>query len=96
MAIVKLNNNTERVILFLVTGLSNLPAIPSVYLNLSKQSHFHLFVGWFTMFISIAYHCTEALPSQRWILHEGNWHRLDNVGAITSFTLLMIYLGDNK
>jgi len=46
------------------------------------------------MFISIFYHCTEALPKQRWILHEGNWHRLDNVGSITSFTLLMIYLMD--
>lgn len=94
MAILKLETNVEHVILFLATGLSNFPIIPTLVYNMSMQSYFHSFTGWFTMFISFFYHCTEALPSQRWILNEGNWHRLDNVGSITSFTLLMIYLMD--
>ena len=77
-----------------ITAVSNLPIIATLLANMTIQSPFHTFIGWFTMIISICYHCCEALPSQEFILHEGNWHRLDNVGAITSFTLLMIYLMD--
>lgn len=94
MAILKIESEAERIILMLVTGLSNLPAMIPLMTVMRKQSYFHLFAGYFAMCISIAYHCCEALPSQRFILHEGNWHRLDNVGAITGFTLLMIYLMD--
>eukprot|EP01084_Bolivina_argentea_P260770 440495_1 len=94
MAIIKIASEAERVILMIVTGLSNLPIIFTLTVPVRRQSYFHTFVGWFTLFISIFYHCTEALPSQEFILHEGNWHRLDNIGSITSFTLLMIYLMD--
>merc|ERR1719242_2199286 len=77
-----------------ITGASNLPAIIPLLTVMEAQSAFHNFIGWFTMIISFCYHCCEALPSQVFYLHEGNWHRLDNIGAITSMTLLMIYLMD--
>ena len=94
MAGIFVQTELERAIMMFVTGVSNLPAILTLVRNVRVQSAFHTFIGWFTMLISICYHCCEALPSQELILHEGNWHRLDNVGAITSFTLLMIYLMD--
>eukprot|EP01084_Bolivina_argentea_P018752 34891_1 len=94
MGIIKVQNERERMILMIATAVSNLPIIYSLAKIAGRQSNFHAFIGWFTMFISICYHCCEALPSQEFILHEGSWHRLDNVGAITSYSLLMIYLID--
>ena len=94
MAVIFVETETERVLMMFITGMSNLPGIYPLLTVYRVQSSFHQFIGWFTMTISFCYHCTEALPSQEFILHEGNWHRLDNVGAVTSFTLLMIYLMD--
>lgn len=40
---------------------------------------------------SFLYHWTETLRL-RWFMHPGSWHRLDNIGSITCFQLLFLYL----
>ncbi|ETO23502.1 hypothetical protein RFI_13680 [Reticulomyxa filosa] len=43
--------------------------------------------------VSVCYHVAEALPNQRLFgLHEGEWHKLDNIAAISCCNVLFIYL----
>ncbi|MES1910774.1 MAG: hypothetical protein MHM6MM_003306 [Cercozoa sp. M6MM] len=44
------------------------------------------------MVTSFMYHLADSL-NQDVFLNEGDWHRLDNVGAITGFCTLLMYLG---
>ena len=43
----------------------------------------------------VFFHIAEALPNQKLFdIHEGKWHRLDNIGCISAFNMLAIYLLD--
>ena len=78
-------------------------------LLLRSTLHFEGIVGLFTFVSSFMYHLCQAstkpppyidgngvrhTPEPSWGLGESEWHRLDNIGAITSLMLLALHLAD--
>ena len=53
-----------------------------------RKRPFECFIGFFTMWTSFMYHFCDSIDSPMW-LSEGQWHRLDNIGAIMSFLLFV-------
>ena len=94
MAILNLSPNEQWAVI-VITGLTNIAAIPGIVYLTKTQSSLHGFIGWFAVFVSVCYHVAEALPSQKLFdVREGSWHRLDNIGCISAFNILAIYLLD--
>ena len=94
MAVLRLTP-IEQWAVFFITGLTNITAIPGIIYLTKHQSSLHAFIAWFALFVSICYHVAEAIQSQKLFdIHEGKWHRLDNIGSISAFNMLAIYLLD--
>lgn len=96
-----LTSSERFVFMFLaiVTNLAMLPTIRMFYMNQpgrgkGTMTFNSVFLGVFTTFVSIMYHCSEAAPHAYIWMDEGKWHRLDNVGAIGGFGLLATHLAD--
>eukprot|EP00462_Mataza_sp_D1_P008791 CAMPEP_0175163842 /NCGR_PEP_ID=MMETSP0087-20121206/26019_1 /TAXON_ID=136419 /ORGANISM="Unknown Unknown, Strain D1" /LENGTH=187 /DNA_ID=CAMNT_0016452681 /DNA_START=1 /DNA_END=564 /DNA_ORIENTATION=- len=68
---------------------------PSCILLFRKGMIFESMLGYFTMFTSFMYHFTETVET-RYYMNPGQWHRLDNIGAITCFATVFIYLMANQ
>jgi hypothetical protein len=80
----------------LIASLTNLAIFPAV-IQLHRQNlRFEAAIGLFGLFTSMLYHFCE--PTELVILgmNGGNWHRLDNIGAIMCFANLFIYFMDNR
>ena len=92
MAVLRLSVNEQWAVI-IITGLTNIAALPGIIYMSKTQSYLHSFIGYFAFFVSIFYHIAEALPNQKLFdIHEGKWHRLDNIGCISAFNILAIYL----
>jgi len=82
-------NNTEMILMAIITALTNFNGIPGVLINHKRKCAHSTFVGAFVTICSFMYHFCESLGI-RIILNEGEWHRLDNVGAICGIVSLKI------
>mmetsp|Transcript_54666 Transcript_54666/g.62676 ORF Transcript_54666/g.62676 Transcript_54666/m.62676 type:complete len:250 (-) Transcript_54666:112-861(-) len=87
----------------LVTAITNFLTIPSLTLLFKRASDkrhptlmFPFFIGILTLISSFMYHFTESIQVDVIFLDSGNWHKVDNVGAIVCFQNLAIFLMDNK
>lgn len=86
---------TEQALMFFLTGLTNFCGIPALYMIYKKKLYFQLHIGLFTMITSFMYHSMESLDVQKFYLTVGGWHKLDNIGSIMCFIILMVYYMDN-
>lgn len=57
------------------------------------RRYFQGHIGYFTLFTSFMYHALESIDGSLF-LGSGEWHRLDNIGAITGFMMLFVNLID--
>lgn len=89
----------EKCLWILVSVISNLAAIPTIFLLVRQKRRFEVFVSLFTLLCSVMYHLCDSLEWKGavgiWI-GEGSWHRFDNVGAIMCFVVWFVYLSNIK
>ncbi|CAK4685150.1 hypothetical protein LEN26_011911 [Aphanomyces euteiches] len=83
----------EMAIMLLVTGVTNFSMLQTIVMLYRHQMLFEAFMGLFTMITSFMYHCCNSIDAPLY-LDEGQWQRLDNIGAIVCFTNLCWYLMD--
>ena len=78
------------------TAISNFWGIPGLIgMIYVKKDYYNAFLSYFTILTSFMYHLLDAIQIESFLFDEGHWHRLDNIGAITSFISLVVYLMDN-
>lgn len=85
----------EKILMLIITGITNFACIPALYVVYIKRMYFVLCVGIFTMITSFMYHSMESIELQHFYITTSNWHKLDNIGAIMCFIMLMVYFMDN-
>ncbi|KAG7401324.1 hypothetical protein PHYBOEH_001740 [Phytophthora boehmeriae] len=76
-----------------ITGITNFCMFPAIVSLFRREFVFEAFIGMFTMVTSFMYHVCDSIDGPLW-LTEGQWHRLDNIGAIMSFIMWSIHLMD--
>jgi predicted membrane channel-forming protein YqfA (hemolysin III family) len=82
---------SERVVMALITGLSNLGSIPPLYIVYKNEKTFETCIGLFTLLVSVLYHVCESLEVS-FYLEQDQWHILDNIGSINCFNSLLMSL----
>ena len=93
-------SNAEKMGWVLVTAVTNLLAVPFLFRRsvlLKRHFAFEAVLSAFTIATSFMYHLCDSLQyyGSRGIgLGEGAWHRLDNVGSILCFVVLIIHFTD--
>lgn len=85
----------EKVVMFFLTGLSNLCCFPVLLVIYKRKMVFGTMIGVFTFICSFLYHSMESLEIQEFYLTYSDWHRLDNIGSIMSLIYLFVHLMDN-
>ncbi|OMJ83398.1 hypothetical protein SteCoe_15663 [Stentor coeruleus] len=85
----------ERIIMFIITGLSNLWCFPCLYVVYHRKMLFVFMTGIFTFVCSFMYHSMESLEINKFYLTASQWHRVDNIGSILSLINLFVFLMDN-
>jgi len=81
-----------KLIMVLVTGITNFLIIPSLVVMFKQKRHIELNVGIFTMTTSLAYHTLDSLALPTFIFSVNQWHILDNIGSINCMQMAMIHL----
>ena len=81
----------ERVIMAIITGMSNISSIPVTLLTYKQKNHFVFMMAVFSMLTSVFYHICESLDIVI-VLKQLKWHELDNIGAICSLNSLILVL----
>lgn len=81
----------ERVIMAIITGMSNISSIPVTLLTYKQKNHFVFMMAVFSMVTSVFYHICESLDIVI-VLKQLKWHELDNIGAICSLNSLILVL----
>ncbi|CCW70824.1 unnamed protein product [Phytomonas sp. Hart1] len=81
----------SSVILFLITVITHLAFFPPMYLYYKRGYFFELSVSIFGFVASFMYHTCEDLDMIIF-LSERQWHRLDNIGVITTLGILDIFV----
>jgi predicted membrane channel-forming protein YqfA (hemolysin III family) len=81
----------ERIIMAIITGMSNITSIPVTILVYRKKNLFTFWIALFSYFTSIFYHVCESLDVI-FFLPQLKWHELDNIGAICSLNSLILVL----
>ena len=89
-------NSTEIGIMLLTTTVTNLYFIPGIIGAYSRKHYYNAFIGSFTCFTSFMYHLLDTIGVDMFIVDEGHWHRLDNLGSISSLITIIIFLMDNQ
>ena len=79
-----------------LTSTSNLAIIPALIIIHRQKLRFEASIGLFGLVSSCLYHYCEPTSSQFFGMNGGNWHRLDNIGAIMCFANLFVYFMDNR
>lgn len=82
---------TERVVMAIITGMSNISSIPVTLLTYKQKNHFVFMMAVFSMLTSVFYHICESLDIVI-VLKQLKWHELDNIGAICSLNSLILVL----
>ena len=91
---------SEKLGWVLVTAVTNLLAVPFLFRRsvlLKRHLAFEVCLSAFTIATSFMYHLCDSLQlygSRGLWLGEGAWHRLDNVGSILCFVVLLIHFTD--
>ena len=87
----------EQMLMVLITGISNFAFTPALILLIRKKYYFPAFLGLFTEITSFMYHFMESIALKKFLnMDEYQWHKLDNIGSITCFMSLTVFLMDNK
>ena len=93
-------SDSEKAAWVFITALTNLLAVPFVFRRavlLKRHLAFEAVLSAFTIGASFMYHLCDSLQlygGRGIILGEGAWHRLDNVGSILCFVVLLIHFTD--
>jgi len=77
-----------------VNVVSNLCMLPAIYVAVRQGLRFEAAVGCFAILASSLYHLCEPTGFRIYGMNDGQWHRLDNIGACMCFVNLFIYLCD--
>lgn len=87
----------EQFLMVIITGISNFAFTPALILLIKKKYYFTVFLGFFTEITSFMYHFMESIALKSFLnMDEGEWHKLDNVGSISCFMSLAVYMMDNR
>ncbi|KAH9599377.1 NGX6/PGAP6/MYMK [Trypanosoma melophagium] len=78
-------------ITFLTCCLSHLALFPTMRFLHRQKMHYEFSVSCFAALTSFMYHTSECFHRPLF-LSTLKWHRLDNIGAITSLTITCLYL----
>lgn len=78
----------EKIIMAIITGLSNASSIPVSLLTKRQKNTFVFFIAIFSTITSVMYHVCESLDVIV-VLKQQEWHKLDNIGAICSLNSLI-------
>jgi predicted membrane channel-forming protein YqfA (hemolysin III family) len=89
-----MSKSTEKAIMLLVTGITNIAIFPALYLAFHKQLYFQFYMASFTFACSFLYHSLDSLDIPQLYLTRTQWHRLDNIGTIECFIMLAVYFMD--
>ena len=76
---------------FITCVVSHLPMVFTVVLLIRRQMRYECMVGCFAVVVSFMYHTCECFQSKLF-LSELRWHRLDNIGEITSLGCSCLHL----
>eukprot|EP00771_Trimastix_marina_P000577 gnl/Trimastix_PCT/1596.p1 GENE.gnl/Trimastix_PCT/1596~~gnl/Trimastix_PCT/1596.p1 ORF type:complete len:222 (+),score=2.62 gnl/Trimastix_PCT/1596:58-723(+) len=82
----------EQKLQIFTTVATNLGALLPISYTLRCCLPFETLCGVFTMMVSIMYHLCECLGILVLEMNDGQWHRLDNVGAILSWGSLCLHM----
>jgi hypothetical protein len=91
---------SEKLGWVMVTAATNLLAVPFLFQRsvlLKRHLAFEAVLSVFTIVTSFMYHLCDSLQlygSRGLGLGEGAWHRLDNIGSILCFVVLLIHFTD--
>eukprot|EP00938_MAST-03A_sp_MAST-3A-sp1_P000729 g729.t1 len=85
----------ERVLTFIFTVVSDFALVPSLTVTAKNRKHFEVFVGTSAILTGFLYNACDALDVSLF-LSKDDWHRINNVMAITYCALLAIYLMCNE
>jgi hypothetical protein len=88
-------SDVDKCLWVLVTTLTNFTMIPGCIVVWRQKRNFPFFLGWFAMITSFLYHLCDSVEGSLW-LTEGEWHRLDNIGAIGCFAVWFVHLANIK
>lgn len=77
---------------FLTCVLSHVPMLPTIVLLYRRRLPFECINGLYSIVVSFMYHACEAAGNSTFFMSPGQWHRLDNVGAIGSIVVTMVHL----
>ncbi len=87
----------EQLLMVIITGISNFAFTPALILLIKKKYYFPVFLGLFTEITSFMYHFMESIALKSFLnMDEGQWHKLDNIGSISCFMSLAVYMMDNR
>ena len=87
---------TEQFLMLIITGITNFICIPSLIHVYRRKLYFEAFIAILTMVTSFLYHSMDSVDITNLFLSDLQWHRLDNIGSIECFCMLMVYLMDNQ
>ena len=84
-------NYKEKILMAIITGLSNISSVPITLLTYKKGNTFVFMLAVFSIITSFFYHICESLDIVIF-LRQLKWHELDNIGAICSLNSLILVL----
>ena len=86
---------SDRALMFVLTGLTNFACFPLLLLSYRRGAVFHAYIGLFTFLTSFMYHSQEALGIEQMYLTTAQWHKMDNVGSIMAWIMVVVNFMDN-
>jgi len=87
---------TEQFYMFLLTGVTNFAGIPVLIQFWKKKMYYQSMIAVLVLSTSFMYHSMDSMDIDRMFLTATEWHRIDNIGAIGSFSMVCVYLMDNQ
>lgn len=78
---------------FVVVVIAHLSGLPATIILIRRRWVVEAIVAMFTLSVSFMYHACQALHGS-FFLTELQWHRLDNIAALSVFGILFTYLAD--
>ncbi len=85
----------ERIIKVLLSFLSNMAFVPIVKIMYIHRRYFHFTIGIYLVICTFFYHLSDDLEISI-LFNVDKWHRLDQIGSLTSLCLLLIYFMNVK
>ncbi|RNF17470.1 hypothetical protein TcG_05587 [Trypanosoma cruzi] len=85
------NRNEASWVTFITCCLSHLALLPAIRYLQKRGMHYEVCVSVFSTLASFLYHSSESLRTPLF-LSTIRWHRLDNIGAISSITIVCLHL----